>query len=70
MYDQQLAGVMMKVITGFYLWVIIAAIFFKWSMGGRESQPKFRGKLVSQDDAVANTVDLDDSKSEGPPVRA
>ncbi|MGB3411904.1 MAG: cytochrome c oxidase assembly protein [Microthrixaceae bacterium] len=54
MYDQQLAGVMMKIITGFYLWGIIAVIFFKWSMGGRKSQPKYRGKLVRPEDAVSN----------------
>lgn len=45
-YDQQLAGVMMKVITGFYLWGIIAVIFFKWALGEKSKNPKFRGKLV------------------------
>ena len=28
--DQQMAGLIMKVAAGFYLWVIIAAIFFRW----------------------------------------
>jgi putative membrane protein len=45
-YDQQLAGVVMKVISGFYLWGIIAAIFFKWSLGERGEKAKYRGKLV------------------------
>ena len=52
-YDQQLAGVTMKVIMGFYLWGIIAMIFFKWSLGGKgEERPKFRGKLVTADQAI------------------
>jgi putative membrane protein len=45
--DQQLAGVVMKVITGFYLWGIIAVIFFRWSLGDRTNKPAYRGKLVS-----------------------
>ncbi|HEV3402501.1 MAG TPA: cytochrome c oxidase assembly protein [Acidimicrobiales bacterium] len=28
--DQQIAGLIMKVGAGFYLWVVIAAIFFRW----------------------------------------
>ena len=28
--DQQVAGLIMKVGAGFYLWVVIAAIFFRW----------------------------------------
>lgn len=44
--DQQLAGVMMKVVTGFYLWGIIAVIFFRWALP-RRGAPKYRGKLVS-----------------------
>lgn len=45
--DQQLAGVIMKVITGSYLWVIIAIIFFRWSLGSQDEQKKYRGKLVT-----------------------
>lgn len=44
--DQQLAGIVMKVISGFYLWFIIAGIFFKWSLGDRVNTTKYRGKLV------------------------
>jgi len=29
--DQQAAGLIMKVVGGFYLWTIIAVLFFKWS---------------------------------------
>jgi putative membrane protein len=45
--DQQLAGIIMKVISGFYLWIIIAAIFFKWSLNERGEKSKYRGKLVT-----------------------
>lgn len=45
-HDQQLAGVVMKVIAGFYLWGLIAAVFFRWSMGDRSHRSKYRGKLV------------------------
>lgn len=45
-YDQQLAGVVMKVISGFYLWGIIAFVFFRWSLGERTEKNKYRGKLV------------------------
>jgi putative membrane protein len=44
--DQQLAGVIMKVITGTYLWVLIAIIFFRWSLSERGERSKYRGKLV------------------------
>lgn len=51
--DQQLAGVMMKVVTGFYLWGLIAVIFFRWALGGRgEKKSKFRGKLVTSDGRI------------------
>jgi hypothetical protein len=29
--DQQIAGVLMKLGAGLYLWTIIVAIFFKWA---------------------------------------
>lgn len=57
--DQQLAGVIMKVITGTYLWVIIAAIFFRWSLGERGEKAKYRGKLVRADGTVVTPGDAD-----------
>ena len=50
--DQQLAGIQMKIITGFYLWGIIGVIFFKWSLGGKANKSKFRGKLVRSDGSI------------------
>ncbi len=52
--DQQLAGVIMKIITGSYLWVIIATIFFKWSLNERNEKVKYRGKLVRSDGTVVD----------------
>ena len=44
--DQQLAGVMMKITGGFYLWALILAIFFRWVGQDRTPNNEFRGKLV------------------------
>lgn len=30
-HDQQMAGLIMKIVGGVYLWTIIAAVFFRWS---------------------------------------
>ncbi len=54
--DQQLAGIIMKVISGFYLWFIIAAIFFKWSLNERGEKSKYRGKLVTTTGTTGTTV--------------
>ncbi|MCC6225744.1 MAG: cytochrome c oxidase assembly protein [Microthrixaceae bacterium] len=42
--DQQLAGVVMKVIEGFYLWVIILVMFLRWIRP--VGSDHYRGKLV------------------------
>jgi len=43
----------MKVVTGSYLWVIIATIFFRWALGERGEQQRYRGKLVTGTEVVA-----------------
>ena len=52
--DQQLAGAVMKVIEGFYLWTIILVMFLRWmnSDTPKGSDP-YRGKLVPSDALVA-----------------
>ncbi len=65
-HDQQLAGVIMKVITGFYLWVLIAGIFFKWSLKERANSVKYRGKLVPSAQAVDEMVNRPAAKDEHP----
>ena len=53
--DQQMAGVTMKVVGGFYLWALITVIFFKWMNAERtkdgSGNARYRGKLVSPPDA-------------------
>lgn len=44
--DQQAAGLIMKLVGGFYLWVIIAALFFKWA--ARHQQAERAGMQVSE----------------------
>ncbi len=57
--DQQLAGIIMKVISGFYLWFIIAGIFFKWSLNERGEKKKYRGKLVPTAPVLDDGEDAD-----------
>lgn len=52
--DQQLAGVIMKVVSGMYLWVLIGTIFFRWSLAERGEKQKYRGKLVTTASAVSS----------------
>lgn len=47
--DQQMAGVIMKVVAGFYLWGIIFFIFVKWGRKDTDSSvnpQRLRGRLV------------------------
>jgi putative membrane protein len=45
--DQQLAGVVMKLIEGLYLWAIILVLFLRWMDQDRpKGDDPFRGKLV------------------------
>ncbi len=37
--DQQAAGVVMKLVGGFYLWTVMAAIFFRWAYGQQSGDP-------------------------------
>ena len=59
--DQQLAGVIMKVITGFYLWGIIGFIFFRWAFSQPGEKQKYRGKLVRRDGTVVDDPEADDA---------
>jgi putative membrane protein len=47
--DQQVAGLIMKIAGGFYLWTVIAVIFFRWYQreeGANASPPAPRGRPV------------------------
>lgn len=37
--DQQAAGVIMKLVGGFYLWGVMAVIFFRWAYGQQSGDP-------------------------------
>jgi len=56
--------VVMKVVTGFYLWGIIATIFFRWSLGERGERSKYRGKLVPSAEALDVMVGAEGSADE------
>jgi putative membrane protein len=43
--DQQAAGAIMKIIGGFYLWIIIIVLFFRWA-GAAERQDENRYRVV------------------------
>ena len=38
--DQQAAGLIMKIVGGFYLWTIIAVLFFRWSAANQKSEQR------------------------------
>ena len=48
--DQQVAGLIMKLIGGTYLWVLIAIIFFTWA--GRHAQADVHGESPSERDVL------------------
>ena len=56
--DQQAAGVIMKLIGGFYLWTVIAIIFFTWSSSQEKSSRNMR--RVGADGTVTPSLDVSD----------
>lgn len=65
--DQQMAGVIMKVVGGLYLWSIIAVIFFKWMNADRKGKSsKYRGTLVSVTDEELDSLVAASSETGGP----
>ncbi len=41
--DQQVAGLIMKIGAGFFLWTVIAVIFFRWYRDEQRTEPSGRG---------------------------
>jgi putative membrane protein len=65
--DQQAAGAFMKILGGFYLWVIITILFFKWAMRHEalaerddENRPRARDERFGPATAVVPVSELDD----------
>ena len=55
--DQQAAGAIMKIMGGFYLWIIIAVLFFRWTASA-ESDDGNRSRIVVPRDDPGPTTDL------------
>jgi putative membrane protein len=56
--DQQFAGVVMKIVEGFYLWAIILVMFLRWMKEG-EPKGKYRGTLVTTSGSTGSKADPD-----------
>lgn len=56
--DQQAAGLIMKIVGGFYLWVIIAVLFFKWSAQQESANLRARREPVGVSGSGANLSNL------------
>ena len=62
--DQQLAGLIMKLIAGFYLWGLIIVLFFKWAKRNMEAERAGRTLTERQILTWADVQDeLTDSRS-------
>ena len=63
MNDQQMAGVIMKLGGGFFLWTVITVLFFKWA--ARNEKAERAGIIVTErqvltwDDVEAELKDLE-----------
>jgi len=44
--DQQMAGLIMKVGVGFYLWTLMAVLFFRWALRGQADDRRSRGVVA------------------------
>jgi putative membrane protein len=66
-YDQQAAGVLMKLGAGMYLWGIIFVLFFKWA--ARHEAAERAGVLVTERDVLTweqARAELDELERRGP----
>ena len=52
--DQQTAGLIMKLVGGFYLWTVMAVIFFRWAYGQQSGDPvRMEATRTARHDPVA-----------------
>jgi putative membrane protein len=56
-HDQQMAGLIMKVVGGFYLWGIIATKFFRWANTDRDHVPGSKPRTPGADPVPAAAVE-------------
>ena len=64
-HDQQVAGVVMKIVGGFYLWALIALRFMRFASGQREADMAARQNRSSHTPAAVNK---DGAEASEPPV--
>lgn len=56
--DQQIAGLIMKIVGGFYLWVVIAIVFFRWHQREeRLERAAAAGEVLLWDDVAPFVVE-------------
>ncbi len=65
--DQLFAGLIMKVGGGFYLWIVIAVIFFRWYSKEESSQQEY-GDVLLWDDVERELARLGPGPSDPPPA--
>ncbi|MGI9032293.1 MAG: cytochrome c oxidase assembly protein [Acidimicrobiales bacterium] len=58
--DQQVAGLIMKIGSGFYLWTVIAVIFFRWYANEERSEGEGRADPARSSDGDDDDDDDDD----------
>ena len=52
--DQQVAGLIMKLVGGFYLWTVMAVVFFRWAYGQQSGDPvRMEATRTARPDPVA-----------------
>ena len=65
--DQLFAGLIMKVGGGFYLWIVIAVIFFRWYAHEEATQKEFGGDVLLWDDVERELARLGPGPVVDPP---
>ena len=66
MSDQSAAGVVMKILGGFFLWGIIFVIFMRWAHAEMAADEKLRDRVLTYSD-VADEFDRTDAPAESSP---
>lgn len=64
--DQQVAGAIMKLGAGTYLWVVIAVLFFSWSALNQRAEAAAR--VARRDQRLLTTADVEAEFDKHPPV--
>jgi hypothetical protein len=63
--DQQIAGLEMKLVAGFYLWGLIVVLFFRWA--ARHQEAERAGRTVTERDVLTWDAVKHELETVGPP---